>query len=83
LSVLVAPPPYTLVSRVNDVTFSQFGAPAPPTKTRLDSLRVAEEEFGAILPKLREVANRDLPRLEKELDAAGIVHKPGRIPDWK
>jgi photosystem II stability/assembly factor-like uncharacterized protein len=82
-SILVAPPPYTLAQRVNDVTFSQFGAPTPPTKTRLDSLRVAEDEFGAILPKLREVANRDMPRLEKELDAAGIVHKPGRVPDWK
>ena len=38
------------------------------------------DELSAILPKLRTVALEHLPKLEKQLDAAGIMHTPGRLP---
>ncbi len=38
------------------------------------------DELTAILPKLRTVALEQLPKLEKQLDTAGIMHTPGRLP---
>jgi len=82
-SILVAPRPYTLAERVGDVTFAQLFSATPPTKTRIESLKIAEDELRELLPKLREIATKDMPRLDKDLDAAGVVHTPGRFPDWK
>ncbi|MCW3054254.1 MAG: hypothetical protein JWN14_3424, partial [Chthonomonadales bacterium] len=77
------PAPTTIVRRVSDVTFSQLSSPLPPTKTRQDSYTVAASEFGAVLAKLRTLAQTDLPRLEKALDRADVAHTPGRLPEWK
>jgi hypothetical protein len=79
-SILVQPETPGLVSRIGQVTFSQLASPIPPTQTRLDVLKDAETELAELLPKLREVAKKDVPALEKELDAIGAPHTPGRIP---
>ncbi len=82
-NILGRPQPPTIVSRVNDVTFSQLANPVPPTKTRVDSVSIASDEFAEVLPKLRAIATKDMPQLDKHLDAAGVVHTPGRVPEWK
>jgi hypothetical protein len=33
--------------------------------------------------KLHELVEVDLAKFEKQLDAAGVPHTPGRIPNWK
>ena len=60
-----------------------LGSPSQPTQTLRDSYKVAEEEFGSVLAQLRDVVQADIPKLEKEMDAAGVPHTPGRLPDWK
>jgi hypothetical protein len=51
-----------------------------PTKTRIETLNIGIEELTVILPKLRVTALEQLPKLEKQLDALGIMHTPGRLP---
>lgn len=76
----VEPAPPTIVSRVFDLS----GGPplALPTGTRQESYRIAAEEFTSILAKVRSLVQREMPRLEKALDEAGIPHTPGRLPEF-
>ncbi len=82
-STLVQPAPMTVTRRVSDLTFSQLTSPLPPTQTRVDSYKVAAEEFSPLLARVRVIVEQDIPRLEKELDTAGVPHTPGRLPVWK
>jgi photosystem II stability/assembly factor-like uncharacterized protein len=82
-STLVQPSPMTVTRRISDLSFSQLTSPLPPTQTRVDSYKIAAEEFAPLLARLRVIVQQDVPRLEKELDAAGVPHTPGRLPIWK
>jgi photosystem II stability/assembly factor-like uncharacterized protein len=53
----------------------------PPTKTHEDSFRIAQEELTQELAKLRTLIETDIKRLEREMEAAGVAHTPGRIPE--
>ena len=77
------PVPTNITRRVSDVTFSQLNSPLLPTRTRQDSYTVAASEFSEALAKLRVLAQTDLPKLEKALDRADVVHTPGRLPEWR
>jgi len=44
--------------------------------------RQAAEEFGQQLARLRKLIEEDLPRLEKDLEAAGAPWIPGHLPVW-
>jgi hypothetical protein len=79
-STLVQPEVAGLVQRIGQVTFAQLSSPIPATQTRVDLLKDCEAEMSEILPKVRELARKDVPALEKHLDAIGAVHTPGRIP---
>jgi hypothetical protein len=70
----------TTVRRIQDGAFALLGSSLMPTKTRIETLNIGIEELTAILPKLRVTALEQLPKLEKQLDAAGIMHTPGRLP---
>ena len=50
---------------------------------RCEAYRIASEEFGEELAKLRKLIDVDLKGLEKVLDEAGAPFTPGRLPDWK
>jgi photosystem II stability/assembly factor-like uncharacterized protein len=73
----------SIVTYVNNATFGMLGTSSMPTRTRLESYRIAAELFGATLAKLRAIATADFPRLEKQMDTAGVPYTPGRLPDWK
>ena len=69
--------------RVNTIAGEERLSTARPTQTHLDNYRIAAEEFAPVLEKLRALVTVDLANLEKQLDALGVPHTPGRIPDWK
>jgi photosystem II stability/assembly factor-like uncharacterized protein len=77
------PTPPSIEAYVSNVTFGMFGSSSLPTKSRLDSYKIAVEEFGPTLAKLRAILKSDFPRLEHEMDTAGVPYTPGRLPDWK
>jgi hypothetical protein len=54
-----------------------------PTKTALDSYRIASEELAANVAKLRGLIEKDLKEIEDALDRAGAPPTPGRLPVWK
>jgi photosystem II stability/assembly factor-like uncharacterized protein len=56
---------------------------ARPTATEREAYRIANEEFGEALPKLRRIVREELPALEKAMEAAGAPWTPGRLPEWK
>jgi photosystem II stability/assembly factor-like uncharacterized protein len=75
--------PPSIQDRAENVVDSGRRSSAKPTEIQLSDYKYASEQFLEVLAKLRTLVNTDLVNLEKALDAAGVPHTPGRIPDWK
>lgn len=73
----------SLSSRLFNIANELGRSMMPPTRTHEDSFKIISEELAAELAKLKTLVDTDLKRLEKEMDAAGVPHTPGRIPEWK
>ncbi len=54
-----------------------------PTQMQTDAYAIASEGLAAQLPKLKQLMEGDLAKLEKALDALGAPWTPGRLPEWK
>ena len=62
----------------------QLRSTAPVTETNRRGYDIAADGFEALLPKLRQLIEVDLPKLEEEMEAAGAPWTPGRLlPKWK
>jgi hypothetical protein len=62
----------------------QLRSTAPVTETNRRGYTIAADGFEALLPKLRQLIEVDLPKLEEEMEAAGAPWTPGRaLPRWK
>jgi hypothetical protein len=72
-----------IAERVGTVGGEMRLSTARPTQTQRDGYKIAAEEFAPVLEKLRALVTVDLANLEKQLEAIGAPHTPGRIPDWK
>ncbi|HTS37919.1 MAG TPA: hypothetical protein VMH04_19745 [Candidatus Solibacter sp.] len=68
--------------RVNSIMEGERFSLAKPTQSHIDSYNIAAAEFGEQLSKLRTLAEVDLSKLEKDLEAAGAPWTPGRVPEW-
>ena len=75
--------PISISERVGEIEGSGFHALEKPTTTQQDTYKIASEEFGQELAKLRTLVEVDLKNLEKALDLAGAPWTPGRLPEWK
>ena len=62
--------------RATDEAFSR------PTGTAKVQYRIASKEFAEVLAKLRPLVEKELPALEKKLDAFDAPLTPGRLPEW-
>lgn len=72
----------SISGRVNTIVFETRSTTEPPTLTHQESYSIAAAEFAEFVSKLRALVNTDLPALEKQMDAAGVPHTPGRVPEW-
>ena len=62
----------------------QLRSTSPVTETNRRGYAIAAEGFEVLLPKLQQLIEVDLPRLEEEMEAAGAPWTPGRLlPRWK
>jgi photosystem II stability/assembly factor-like uncharacterized protein len=75
--------PMSTVERIDTVVETLREAIAKPTKTQRDGYRIASEEFGPELERLKKLVETDLKALEKELERIGAPYTPGRLPEWK
>lgn len=77
------PVPPAISDRVSQILFGAWGSTSAPTATHLENYRIAAEQVGPVLDKLRALVDVDLPKIETQLDAAGAPWTPGRVPVWK
>jgi photosystem II stability/assembly factor-like uncharacterized protein len=72
----------TLAQRISYAAAGGRGAIGPPTGTQKQAYETAGKILAAELDKLRRVLEKDLPELEKKIEAAGGPYIPGRLPVW-
>ena len=62
----------------------QLSSTCPITATAQRNYEIAADDFTQVLAALRQVIEKDLRKLEEELEAAGAPWTPGRpLPKWK
>jgi hypothetical protein len=76
------PVPVSIAERANSAAQSTRNHTSPVTGTAQMNYDIASEGFAAWLPKLKAL-QEEVKKLESALDAAGMPHTPGRLPDWK
>lgn len=63
---------------------AQLTSTCPITETNRRNFDIAAEEFEKLLENIRQLVEKDLRKLEEDLEAAGAPWTPGRpIPRWK
>ncbi len=72
----------SIAGRVNTIVFETRQTTEPPTQTQQESYAIAAAELSELVGKLRTLVNTDLPALEKQMDAVGVPHTPGRVPEF-
>lgn len=71
-----------LMERLNHIIWSHWSSSSAPTATQKRSLTILQEEFPAIINKLRELGEVKLKDLESQMEQAGVPYTPGRLPVW-
>jgi photosystem II stability/assembly factor-like uncharacterized protein len=74
--------PASISDRVGYAGRASVQSLTKPTGTQKEQYAIAAKEFAAELAKLRQLADTDLPALEKKLDGFGAPWTPGRLPNW-
>jgi hypothetical protein len=74
--------PTSINDRLNSIMEGERFALTRPTQTHQDFYGIAAAEFNEQLPKLRNLIEVDLAKLQKEMEAAGAPWTPGRLPEW-
>ena len=75
--------PPSINDRIGQIVFGAWGSTSAPTGTHRENYRIAAEQFGPLLEKLRTLVEVDLKGIEDRLEAAGSPWTPGRVPTWK
>ena len=76
------PVPSSINDRVNSIMEGERFSLAKPTQSNVDSYNIGAAEFTDALAKLRTLAEVDLVKLERDMEAAGAPWTPGRVPEW-
>ena len=71
----------SLNGRVGYAAYSSWWNTAEPTQTAKDQISIAEEEYVAVLQKMRDVAS-SVEAIEKKLVEMKVPYTPGRGSDW-
>jgi photosystem II stability/assembly factor-like uncharacterized protein len=75
--------PDSISDRIRYASGTHDDAVTKPTGTAKQSLKVGLEELSDAVKELRAVAEKEVPPLEKKLDALGAPWSPGRLPGEK
>jgi len=72
--------PASIAERVNGISGEQGRTLGRPTGTHQEQFTIASELYAVELAKLRQLAETDVPALEREVEKAGAPYTAGRIP---
>ena len=75
--------PVSIVGRVQGIIYDEWLSTAPPTKTHMDSYKIASDEITPILQQLKELKENNIKSLQNVLQKAGSPWIPGVVPEWK
>lgn len=75
--------PQSVSQRINSIRAELNNTTGAPTKTHQSSYEIAREALIRDLASLRQLLEVDLKKLEKELEAHGVPHTPGRMPELR
>jgi hypothetical protein len=75
--------PPSISDRLMYILWGIWSTSSEQTKTHNDAYNIAGDEFEKVLTSLRNIAEKDIIELNKELDNLGSPWTPGRIPNWK
>ena len=75
--------PPSIYDRLIYIIWGIWATSSEQTKTQIDAYNIAGDEFEKVLTSLRNIAEKDIIELNKELDNLGSPWTPGRIPNWK
>lgn len=73
-------PPPSILQRIGNVAGTIRLSTVKPTQSQRTNFDIASSEFEPVLARLRKLVETDLPRFEKELEAAGAPITPNRLP---
>lgn len=73
-------PPPSIAQRIGNVAGTIRLSTVKPTASQLSNYELASSEFAPVLSRLRALIEVELPKFEKELEAAGAPLIPGRLP---
>jgi hypothetical protein len=77
------PAPPGLMSRLQSIVYGHWRNTTGPTSTQRKNYEIVAEQFGELLVDLRKLVEKDLVRLERNLEKAKAPWTPGRrIPEW-
>lgn len=71
--------PPTPRRRIGAISYEQKNSTAAPTKTHMDSYKIAKEEFAPIQEMVKRLYTEDVVKLEEMLKAVGAPYTPGRV----
>jgi photosystem II stability/assembly factor-like uncharacterized protein len=74
--------PESISGRIGYAARASVQSLTRPTGTQKDQYTIAAKEFATELAKLKQLADVDVPALEKKLDGFGAPWTPGRLPAW-
>jgi photosystem II stability/assembly factor-like uncharacterized protein len=74
------PPILERLDRIVGYMWANNSAPSP---TSLENYKIIGDAFEPMLAKLKQIAETDIPAIEKQMDAAKAPWTPGRFPEWK
>ena len=79
----VVPAPDSISDQVTNIVWGQWGVTTAPTGTMHTLYNSAADAFDLALNDLRRLVERDLHKLETELERIGAPWTPGRSPNWQ
>jgi len=74
--------PLTIGRRIGSITFESFNSTSGPTKTHLDSYKIAIEEFKPLFERVRKIVDQGMKNLENKLEELGAPYTPFRVTDF-
>ena len=74
--------PVSIAGWAQEAAFANRGAIAVPTGTQKQAYAQASKELASEVARLRTILEKEIPELEKRMEAIGAPVPPGRLPRW-
>lgn len=76
-------PTPSVATRISRVLYESKYSSADPTATHQMSLKIAQQQLSALLPRITKLLDEDYRMFRKKLEDAGAPYVPGALPSFK